>query len=146
MRVHEFTERLTVQQACRRIERGSCLDAAHLFAVRTIEEHEADREERERQQLEERGCLCLPRALGAEGAVHDKGDRRESEEDPRAIAARSSSTSQCRHTERGDRNRDRKIGACNESLQRHVREHARENETRDVPIVCMRGFSTRLNY
>jgi hypothetical protein len=146
VRADEFSERLPVQQACCRIEFGACLDVAQLFAVGTIEENKPDREEREREHLEQRGGLGLTCAERAVAAVDDERQRSEREEEPRAHAPRSASAAKCRDAERRDRDRDRKVGARDESLQRHAGEHARDNATRDVPIVCMRGFNTRRIY
>src|SRR5439155_957617 len=81
---------------------GACLDAAQLFAVGTIEKDEPDREESEREELEQRRFIGLAFALGPEGAVRDQGHRSEREEEPRAHAARSPSASQRRHAERSD--------------------------------------------
>ena len=141
VRADELAEGLTVEQPGRGIELRPCLDAAQLFAVRTIKEHEPDREERERQELEQRCRFGLALTLSPKRAMHDQRQRRESEEEPRAHAPRSSSASQRRDAERRDRDRDRKVRARHETLQRHVDEHARGNETWVVPIVCPRGFS-----
>src|SRR5205823_12306780 len=129
LRRDELAERLAVQEAGRRIELGACLDAAQLFAVGTIEKDEPDREEGEREELEQRRFIGLAFALGPEGAVRDQGHRSEREEEPRAHAARSPSAAQRRHAERSDRYRDREVGARYKTLERHDDEHARENAT-----------------
>src|SRR3989475_482453 len=139
---NELAERLAVQQSGRRIELGACLDAAQLFAVRTIEEHEADREEREREQLEQRSCVGFALPLCPERAVRDQGQRTEREEEPRAHAPRSSSAPQCRDAECRDRNRDRKVGARRKTLERHVHEQA--HPTDDFAVI-VRASSRPVN-